>query len=60
MKIKEENMKDNQILMQLAANLTEVCAKNGASIISNKIRASKAKKMIKKPLQSLKKFYLIY
>lgn len=37
-------MGDNQILMQLAANLAEVCARNGASFISNKIRASKTKK----------------
>ena len=59
-KIKGENMGDNQILMQLAANLAEVCARNGASFISNKIRASKTKKMIKKPLLNLKKLYLIY
>ena len=46
-------MEDNQILMQLAANLTEVCAKNGASIISNKIKASKAKKNDKETIAEL-------
>ena len=46
-------MGDNQILMQLAANLAEVCARNGASFISNKIRASKTKKNDKETIAEL-------
>ncbi len=35
---------DNQVVAQLAANLIDVSARNTASYISEKIKASKAKK----------------
>ena len=44
---------DNQIAMQLAANLVEATARNSASIISNKIKASKAKKDNKETINEL-------
>ena len=49
----EEKMAESQIFVQLAANLAEVGARNGASIISNKIRASKAKKNDKETIAEL-------
>lgn len=48
-------MDDNQILAELAANLIEASARNGASYITEKIRTIKAKKDDKKLLQNLKK-----
>ena len=46
-------MEESQIFVQLAANLAEVGARNGASIILNKIRASKAKKNDKETIAEL-------
>ncbi len=46
-------MDNNQIFAQLAANLAEATARNGASFISNKIKASKAKKDDKKTIAEL-------
>lgn len=44
---------DNQIMTQLAANLVEATARNGASIIGNKIRTAKAKKEYKETISEL-------
>ena len=44
---------DNQIWAQMAANLIEATARNSASIISNKIKASKAKKDNKETINEL-------
>lgn len=44
---------DNKIMTQLATNLVEVTARNGASFISNKIRAVKAKKNDKSTINEL-------
>lgn len=38
---------DNQIIAQLGASLVEATARNGASIISDKIKTAKAKKEFK-------------
>ena len=35
------------IITQMAANLAEAAARNGASIISNKIKAAKEKEIIR-------------
>lgn len=44
---------DNQIMTQLAANLVEATARNGASIISDKIRTAKTKKEYKETISEL-------
>lgn len=44
---------DNQILTQLGANLVKATARNGASIIIDKIRISKAKKETKETISEL-------
>ena len=44
---------NDPIVIQMAANLTEVAARNGASIISNKIKAAKAKKDNKETINEL-------
>ena len=46
-------MDDNQIVAQLAANLAEATARNGASFISKKINASKAKRNDKETIAEL-------
>ena len=46
-------MDDNQILAELAANLIEASARNGASYITEKIRTIKAKKDDKKTIAEL-------
>lgn len=50
---------DSQIMSQMAANLVEATARNGASIISSKIKAAKLKKNIKRQLVSLRRLYMI-
>lgn len=44
---------NDPIITQMAANLTEAAARNGASIISNKIKAAKAKKDNKETINEL-------
>ncbi len=44
---------DNQIMTQLAANLVEATARNGASIISDKIKTAKTKKEYKETISEL-------
>lgn len=44
---------DNQIIAQLGANLVEATARNGASIISDKIKTAKAKKEFKETISEL-------
>lgn len=44
---------DNQILTQLGANLIEATARNGAGLISDKIKTSKAKKDAKETINEL-------
>lgn len=46
-------MEDNQIVTQLAANLIEASARNTASYIADKIKASKAKKNDKETINEL-------
>ena len=46
-------MDDNQILAELASNLIEASARNGASYITEKIRTIKAKKDDKKTIAEL-------
>jgi len=49
---KEEKM-DNQIVAQLGANLIEVTTRNGAKIISDKIRTAKTNKEYKETISEL-------
>lgn len=44
---------DNQIIAQLSASLIEVTARNGASIVSDKIRTAKANKVHKETISEL-------
>lgn len=44
---------DNQIIAQLGASLVEATARNGASIISDKIKTAKAKKEFKETISEL-------
>lgn len=44
---------DNQVLMQLSANLVEAAARNSASFISNKIATARAKKEAKETINEL-------
>lgn len=44
---------DNQIKTQLATNLVEATARNGASIISDKIKTAKTKKEYKETISEL-------
>ena len=44
---------DSQVMMQMAANLMEATARNGASIINSKIRAAKTKKEHKETISEL-------
>ena len=44
---------NDPIITQMAANLAEVAARNGASIISNKIKAAKAKRDNKATINEL-------
>ncbi|MDD6807926.1 MAG: hypothetical protein PUD72_05730 [Oscillospiraceae bacterium] len=46
-------MLENETFIQLASNLTEAAARNGASFISNKIKISKAKKNDKETIAEL-------
>lgn len=44
---------DNNVMTQLATNLVEATARNGASFVSNKIKAAKAKKDDKSTINEL-------